>query len=184
MTLNYRLGALGFFAHPALSRESEQGVSGNYGLLDQIAALKWVRTNIAAFGGNPANVTLFGQSAGAISIGVFLASPLADGLFHRAIAESGSLIGIAKPRLRVAETRGASSVADIEALRAKSADEVLARLPSAPTLSAGTHYYPVVDGYVLPDDPDVLAGTVSRAKVPLLIGHNANEGLSTRATLL
>ncbi len=176
VTVNYRLGALGFLAHPALSRESERGVSGNYGLLDQLAALRWVRANIAAFGGDPGNVTLFGQSAGAISINIFMASPLADGLFHKAITESGSLLGIAKPLLHVAEERGAAA-GDIDALRALSADEVLQRFPSAPTLSAGPHYYPVVDDYVLPRDLEVLAGTVSRAKVPLLIGHNAEEGL-------
>jgi para-nitrobenzyl esterase len=177
VTLNYRLGALGFFAHPALSRESKRGVSGNYGLLDQLAALAWVRENIAAFGGSPENVTLFGQSAGAISISIFLASPLADGLFHRAITESGSLLGLRKPRLRVAEARGEAAVADIKTFRAMSAEEVLARLPSAPTLSAGPHYYPVIDGYVLPDDSDVLAGKVSRPGVPLLTGHNSDEGL-------
>ena len=89
VTFKYRLGALGFLAHPALSRESEHRVSGNYGLLDQIAALHWVRANIAAFGGNPANVTLFGPSAGARSPGFLMVSPLARGLFHRAIMESG-----------------------------------------------------------------------------------------------
>ena len=88
VSLNYRLGALGFLAHPALSRESEHQVSGNYGLLDQIAALRWVRANIAAFGGNPENVTLFGSSAGASSQIFLMVSPLARGLFHRAIAQS------------------------------------------------------------------------------------------------
>lgn len=177
VTLNYRLGALGFLAHPALSRESERGVSGNYALLDQLAALQWVRANIAAFGGDPGNVTLFGQSAGAISISILMVSPLAEGLFHKAIAESGSLLGVAKPLLSVAEARAAATIPDIAELRALSAAEVLQRLPSAPTLSAGPHYYPVVDDYVLPYDVEVLAGTVSRVKVPLLIGHNADEGL-------
>ena len=88
VSFNYRLGALGFLAHPALSRESEHQVSGNYGLLDQIAALRWVRANIAAFGGNPENVTLFGSSAGASSQIFLMVSPLARGLFHRAIAQS------------------------------------------------------------------------------------------------
>ena len=101
VTLNYRLGALGFFAHPALSRESEHGVSGNYGVLDQIAALRWVQDNIAAFGGDPADVTIFGQSAGSSSVAIMMVSPLARGLFHRAIAESlgVSLLG-ANRRLR------------------------------------------------------------------------------------
>jgi carboxylesterase type B len=102
VSFNYRLGALGFLAHPALSRESEHQVSGNYGLLDQITALRWVRANIAAFGGNPESVTLFGSSAGASSQGFLMVSPLARGLFHRAIAQSlGSTAAGPKPRLRV-----------------------------------------------------------------------------------
>jgi para-nitrobenzyl esterase len=100
VTLNYRLGALGFLAHPALSRESDRHVSGNYGLLDQIAALRWIRENIAEFGGNPENVTVFGQSAGASSIGFLVVSPLARALFHRAIAQSlgGSFAGASRLR--------------------------------------------------------------------------------------
>jgi len=183
VTLNYRLGALGFLAHPALSRESDRGVSGNYGLLDQIAALRWVRANIAAFGGNPANVTLFGQSAGGRSTGYLMVSPPAQGLFHRAIMESGPSIG-PTPTLRdssygfpAAETQGESVAPDLTRLRAMSADQVLAQLPTAPTLSAGTHYYPVIDGVVVPDDPAVLVGTSSQAKVPVVLGLNADEGL-------
>jgi para-nitrobenzyl esterase len=187
VSLNYRLGALGFLAHPALSRESEYGVSGNYGLLDQIAALRWVRATIAAFGGNPENVTLFGTSAGASSQGFLLISPLARGLFHRAIAQSlGSTAAGPKPRLRVpsygfsaAEEHGLSIAPDIATLRALTADEVLARLPSRSETSAfgGLTYVPLVDGYVVPDDPAVLMGTNKQLKVPLLIGHNADEGL-------
>jgi len=185
VSLNYQLGPLGFLAHPALSRESEHGVSGNYGLLDQVAALRWVRANVAAFGGDPSNVTLVGQSAGASSIGMLMVSPLAEGLFHRAIIESigGSFSG-PKRRLREpyygmtsAESDGASRAPDIAAFRAMSADEVLARLPSAPTVVPGQHYYPVIDGYVLPDDPENLLETDRQAKVPVLIGHNAGEAL-------
>jgi para-nitrobenzyl esterase len=91
VTANYRLGALGFLAHPDLTRESSNHLSGNYGLLDQLAALKWIQRNIAAFGGDPANVTVFGQSSGAISISILTVSPLARGLFRRAIAQSGGL---------------------------------------------------------------------------------------------
>jgi para-nitrobenzyl esterase len=91
VTANYRLGALGFLAHPALSQESEMHVSGNYGLLDQIAALKWVRRNIGAFGGDPDRVTIFGQSSGAISVSALVTSPIAKGLFQRAVGESGGL---------------------------------------------------------------------------------------------
>jgi para-nitrobenzyl esterase len=187
VSLNYRLGALGFLAHPALSRESEHDVSGNYGLLDQIAALRWVQANITAFGGNPENVTLFGQSAGASSQGFLMVSPLARGLFHRAIAQSlGSTAAGPKPRLRVqsygftaAEAQGLSIAPDIATLRALSADEVLARLPSRSETSAfgGLTYVPLVDGYVVPDDPAVLMGTNNQLKLSLLIGHNADEGL-------
>ena len=185
VSFNYRLGALGFLAHPALSRESEHQVSGNYGLLDQIAALRWVRANIAAFGGNPENVTLFGSSAGASSQVFLMVSPLARGLFHRAIAQSlGYSAAGPKPRLRVpsygfaaAEAHGLSLAPDIATLRRLSADEVLARMPNASeTLGVGL-YVPLVDGYVVPDDPPLLVGTNNQSKVPLLIGHNADEGL-------
>jgi len=185
VTFNYRLGPLGFLAHPALSRESAEHVSGNYGLLDQIAALHWVRDNIAAFGGDPSNVTVFGQSAGASSVaGVLMVSPLARGLFHRVIAQSAGTTGTVGPKprlrdpyygLRAAEAEGESMAPDIVKLRAMSADQVLATLPISPTFSTGWHFSPVVDGYVLPDDPGVLLGASSQAKVPLLIGHNADE---------
>ena len=187
VSLNYRQGALGFLAHPALSRESEHHVSGNYGLLDQIAALGWVRANIAAFGGNPENVTLFGSSAGASSQAYLMVSPLARGLFHRAIAQSlGSTAAGPKPHLRVpsygfvaAEEQGVSIGRDIATLRALSADEVLSRLPSRSETSAfgGLTYAPIVDGYVVPDDPAVLMGTSHQARIPFLTGHNADEGL-------
>lgn len=184
VSFNYRLGALGFLAHPALSRESEHQVSGNYGLLDQIAALRWVGANIVAFGGNPENVTLFGSSAGASSQSFLMVSPIARGLFRRAVAQSlGSTAAGAKPRLRVpyygfaaAEAHGLSIAPDIATLRALSADEVLARLPNI-SETLGPIYVPLVDGYVVPDDPAVLMGTNSQSKVPLLIGHNADEGL-------
>jgi para-nitrobenzyl esterase len=188
VSFNYRLGALGFLAHPALSAESERQVSGNYGLLDQIAALRWVRANIAAFGGNPDSVTLFGSSAGASSQGFLMVSPLARGLFHRAIAQSlGSTAAGPKPRLRVpsygfaaAESNGLSIAGDIATLRALSADEVLARMPNDTEALGNIFrriYVPLVDGYVVTDDPAVLVGTNSQSKVPLLIGHNADEGL-------
>ena len=188
VSFHYRMGALGFLAHPALSRESEHQVSGNYGLLDQIAALRWVRANIAAFGGNPENVTLFGTSAGASSQAFLMVSPLARGLFHRAIAQSlGSTAAGPKPRLRVpyygfaaAEAHGLSIAPDIATLRALSADEVLARMPNDTEALGNIFrriYVPLVDGYVVPDDPAVLMGTNSQSKVPLLIGHNADEGL-------
>ena len=185
VTFNYRVGALGFLAHPGLSRESPQRVSGNYGTLDQIAALRWVHDNIAAFGGDPSNVTLFGQSAGASSgAGVLMVSPLARGLFHRVIAESPGTTGTVgpKPRLRVpyyglgaAEAEAKAMAPDIAKLRAMSADDVVATLPNAHTFSTDWRFGPVIDGYVLPDDPGVLLGTSSQARVPLLIGHNSDE---------
>jgi len=185
VSFNYRLGALGFLAHPALSRESEHQVSGNYGLLDQIAALRWVRANIAAFGGNPENVTLFGSSAGASSQIFLMVSPLARGLFHRAIAQSLGYTAVGpKPRLRVpsyrfaaAEAHGLSLAADIATLRGLSADEVLARAPNTSETLGLSLYVPLVDGYVVPDDPALLVGTNNQSKLPLLIGHNADEGL-------
>jgi len=190
VSFNYRLGALGFLAHPALSRESDRHVSGNYGLLDQIAVLRWVRENIEAFGGDPSNVTVFGQSAGAASVaGVLMVSPLARGLFHRVIAQSPPTAGTVgpKPRLRdayyglpAAEAKNQSMAPDITKLRAMSAAEVLATLPNAPTFSTDWRFGPVIDGYVLPDDPGVLLGTSRQAKVPLLIGHNADEAFFYR----
>jgi para-nitrobenzyl esterase len=178
VTTNYRVGALGFLAHAELTRESPNKVSGNYGLLDQLAALQWVNRNIAAFGGNPANVTAFGQSSGAISISVLTASPLAKGLFHRAIGQSGglfepielapelSLEGAEKLGAAFATKRGAPS---IKALRAKPAAEIAAaRFPASA----------IIDGYVL-KEPPFNAYAAGRANgVDILIGSNAEEGLA------
>ena len=191
VTFNYRLGPLGFLAHPGLSRESERKVSGNYGTLDQIAALRWVHANIAAFGGDPSSVTLFGQSAGASSgAGVLMVSPLARGLFQRVIAQSAGTTGTfgPKPRLHTsyyglasAEAAGESMAgSDIAQLRAMSAEELLTKLPISPTFSTGWHYSPVIDGYVLLDDPGVLLGKSGQSQVPLLIGHNADEAFFYR----
>ena len=185
VSVNYRLGPLGFLAHPALTKESPHHSSGNYGLLDQITALHWVKANIALFGGDPANVTLFGQSAGSTSAADMMVSPLAAGLFHRVILESpGASFWGAKQWLHdaregraSAESDGAARVPDIEAFRKLSADEVLARLPSANSIAKGVHYYPIVDGYVLPDDPQVLIGSKLRSKFQIMIGHNADEGM-------
>jgi para-nitrobenzyl esterase len=183
VTLNYRLGALGFLTHPALSRESAHGVSGNYGLLDQIATLRWVRKNIAHFGGDPANVTVFGESGGAYSICVLMVSPLAKGLFHRAILQSLPLLFQHTRRLREAhaglasaEADGASRVADISVARSMSAEEIVNQIAPAPTLSMGVHFYPVVDGWVLPEDPAVLIRSQGWTLVPVLMGFAADEG--------
>ena len=148
VTLNYRLGALGFFAHPALSEESPVHVSGNYGLMDQQAALRWVERNIASFGGDPRRVTIFGESAGGLSVHAHLASPLSAGLFHRAIVESGAY-ALGQPSLSEAEAQG-----EVVAMRAGCDDQTAACLRATPVetllgaLMAAT-VVPDVDGYVL-----------------------------------
>jgi para-nitrobenzyl esterase len=194
VTINYRLGPLGFLAHPALSAESAEGVSGNYGLLDQIAALRWVQKNIAGFGGDPANVTVFGESAGAISILDLLVSPLAEGLFHKAVVQSGILLdygfGVSTTgTLEGAEAAGEDLVQRLEAegsgdvlsrMRAKSPEELLAAAagPAADSslMEQGLTWKPVTDGYLLPDLPTTLWAAGERQNIPLLIGSNADEG--------
>lgn len=178
VTANYRLGALGFLAHPDLTRESPQGVSGNYGLLDQLASLRWVQKNIAAFGGDPANVTVFGQSSGSISISALVASPLAKGLFQRVISQSGGLFepleaapefspkGAEQVGAAFATRLGAPSLA---ALRAMSAEQILAKRFNP---------QPVIDGYVLREPPHQ-AYTHGRVNdVDVLVGSNQGEGLA------
>jgi para-nitrobenzyl esterase len=180
VTINYRLGVFGFLAHPELTRESGRNASGNYGQLDQVAALRWVRDNIAAFGGNPQNVTIFGESAGSFAVSALMASPLASGLFHRAIGESGAYFTagmgtLALLPLQVTEQQGvrfASSVGveSLAALRAKPADELLgAALKTQPWFS------PNVDGYFLPRDVYDVSVDGKQARVPLLAGWNADE---------
>jgi para-nitrobenzyl esterase len=176
VTLNYRLGALGFLAHPARSRESARGVSGNYGLLDQIAALRWVQNNVARFGGDPSNVTVFGQSGGAYSISIFMVSPMAKGLFRRAILQSLPLMFQPAILLKAAEAEGETKAPDIAALRMVSAEQVLKQVVARPPLSAGVHLFPVVDGWLLPKDPADLIGTTQQAGMPVLIGYTADEG--------
>ncbi|MFC7959063.1 carboxylesterase/lipase family protein [Rhodococcoides kroppenstedtii] len=179
VTVNYRLGALGYLAHPDLSSESAEGVSGNYGLLDQVAALEWVRQNISNFGGDSANVTIAGQSAGAASVNALLVSPSASGLFHRAIAQSGPAMGVPPIRLNEAEGNGeafatalgAPRISDMRAL----APDLLARAALDPTVSAGRPVHvPIIDERVLPvasDDPE----SMPASDVPILAGYNANE---------
>ncbi len=191
VTINYRLGPLGFLALPALSKESPQGVSGNYGLLDQIAALHWVQKNIAGFGGDPAKVTVFGESAGAISVLDLMVSPLAKGLFQRAISESGILLdrgfGVKTAgTLAQAEAEGQSfakklgvdQAADVAAaMRAKTPAELLAAAQGGGGLTdIGLPWRPVADGYVLADLPTVLWAAGKEMSVPLLLGTNADEG--------
>lgn len=177
VTFNYRLGAFGFLAHPELSSEAAYSGSGNYGLLDQLAALNWVQDNIAAFGGDPGNVTVFGQSSGAISISALVASPLADGLFHRAIGQSG---GLFEP-LEVAPEfalEGAEQVGLAFASRLQAPSlEALRALPASAIVAARFNPQPNIDGHVLRESPYEALSQGRANDVDLLVGSNAEEGL-------
>lgn len=183
VTIEYRLGALGFWAHPSLDATSDDGVSGNYGLLDQIAALRWVDRNIAAFGGDPDRVLLFGESAGATDVCALLVSPLAVGLFAGAIMESVAE-GCRLPSIdayeagtgaRVALAAGCASAADVAAcMRALPASTIVAAVPG--TIDNNPRIYtPIVDGHVLPDSPIELLRSGTWDHVPLIVGSNADE---------
>ena len=187
VTLNYRLGAFGFLAHPALRAESPHHAAGNYGLLDQIAALRWVHRNIARFGGDPARVTIFGESAGGMSVGALVASPLAAGLFQRAILESGTGIGIGVQKRTTADSAGVAFATALgvagrgakaaSQLRALSADSVLAAARAMSTAHGGAPiFWPVVDGWVLPRPVDSALAKGRGSIVPVIVGSNANEG--------
>jgi para-nitrobenzyl esterase len=192
ITINYRLGPFGWLGHPGLSAETERGVSGNYGMLDQIAALRWVKRNVAAFGGDPGCVTIFGESAGAVSVSCLMVCPEAKGLFHRAIAQSGGPTGIVqrlredrgKVRslesrgIRIAQALGVAGAADpAAALRGVSAERLLeAARPEAATFDRERKYGPVVDGWLLPDEPMRLWKAGKQHDVPFLVGSNADDG--------
>ncbi len=173
ITINYRLGIFGFLAHPELSKESPNKVSGNYGILDQIAALHWVKNNVAAFGGDPERVTIAGQSAGSFSVNALMVSPLAKGLFHRAIGQSGGMFGtnlLIGTDLQNAEISGQKfaetlKVKSIAELRAKSADELM---------KANGRSGIVIDGTVIPSASEVFAASAQN-DVPLMTGWNADE---------
>ncbi|MCW3848930.1 carboxylesterase family protein [Sphingomonas sp. LB-2] len=171
VSVNYRLGIYGFFAHPELSREA--GSSGDYAFLDQIAGLQWVRRNIAAFGGDPGKVTIMGQSAGAASVHALIASPMAKGLFRQAIAQSGSGMGRNYPSLQTVETMGAGFAAaagarSLAELRALSPDQISATLHK-PEMR-GARWSPVAGTPVLPDEDKAVN------LVPVLTGLTADEG--------
>jgi para-nitrobenzyl esterase len=177
LTVNYRLNVFGFFAHPELSHESPYHVSGNYGYLDQLAALQWVQANIAAFGGDPARVTIAGESAGSISVSAHMASPLVNGLIAGAIGSSGSLMGaLPAVPLADAERNGvelATSIgaASLAALRAMPADQLLEAIAEySPQDFTG-----VIDGYFLPRNPAEVFAAGSQVQVPLLVGWNSTE---------
>ena len=189
ITINYRLGRFGFFAHPALSEENN-GFSGNQGLRDQVAALHWVRDNIAAFGGDAGNVTIFGESAGSQSVSLLHASPLARGLFHRVIGQSG---GAFRPMWRRAEATsyaasseslgeefalalaGEDGDASLSNLRTMPQEHVLAVFQANPQASQ-TQSLSIVDGEVIPEEVAAIFAAGEQADVPVLIGSNADEG--------
>ena len=180
VSMNYRLGIFGFFAHPALAEESPQHATGNYGLMDQQAALLWVKENIAAFGGDPDNITIFGESAGSMSVSAQIASPLSKDLITRAIGESGALFGRAgrnndwkhAAELDQEFARDALGTDSLPALRAKPASTLL---EAAVKERQKVHFSAVVDGYFLPEAAADIYENGRQAHIPLLAGFNAEE---------
>jgi para-nitrobenzyl esterase len=173
VTFNYRLGSLGFFAHPELAKESGHNAAGNYGMMDAIAALQWVKKNIGAFGGDPNNVTVAGESAGAIMVGALVGSPQAKGLFHRAIAESGGWMGLTMGRMASGESAQANGAKTMEALGVKTIAELRAKpLNELTGLSAGGL---VVDGYIIPEDVSQTFMKGKQNAVDVLTGSNKDE---------
>ncbi len=191
VTANYRLGPFGFLSHPALTAESAEQASGNYGILDHVATLEWVRDNVAAFGGDPGNVTIFGQSAGSWSVCVLQASPLAKGLFHKAIGHSGGCFGA--PRAHLATTGGAATavsghgaglaVAARLGVEGEGADAAAALRAAGPeaVLEAGRGTGVVVDGWVLPDLPGAIFAAGRQNDVPVIVGSLSDEGATLYA---
>ena len=183
VSINYRLGVFGWLAHPGLSAESSEGISGNYGLLDQIAALTWVKGNVDAFGGDAQNVTVMGESAGALSVTYLLSSPRAHGLFAKAIIQSANIRAV--PRLResafgmpAAEAIGAALGEDIDALRALEAEALMTKAWQARFPAQAT-----VDGKILPAQVVDIFDRGEQAKVPILAGLNSGEIRSQQALI-
>ena len=173
VTFNYRLGSLGFFAHPELVKESRHNASGNYGMMDAIAALQWVKRNISAFGGDPNNVTVAGESAGAIMVGALVGSPQAKGLFNRAIAESGGWMGLTMGHMRSGATAQADGAKAMDALGVKTIRDLRAKpLDELTGLSAGGL---VVDGYLIPQDESMTFMNGKQNAVDVLTGSNKDE---------
>ena len=179
VSMNYRLNVFGFFAHAELAKESGHDSAGNYGLLDQVAALEWVHKNIAGFGGDPAKVTIFGESAGSFSVSALMASPLAQGLFQRAIGESGAFFSTVlnlKPLsqseeadAKFAESIGAHSLAKLRAMPA-------AKLLAAAGKEQEIRFAPNIDGYFLPRSVLEIYASGKQSHVPLMAGWNHDEG--------
>ncbi len=179
VTFNYRTGVFGFLAHRLLTRESSHNSSGNYGLMDIVAALKWVKENIAGFGGDPDRVTLFGESSGASAISLLLTSPLAEGLFERAILESPGAMRLIS-NLEMAEKAGEVIGNDLERMRSLSASEVLAvtdrMVPTVRSLTTPRALGPINDGWVLRGDERAAFASGRVLPVPLIVGGNSDEG--------
>lgn len=187
VTMNHRVSVMGFLAHPALSEESAHGSSGNYALLDQLMALRWIRGNIASFGGDAEKVTLFGQSSGSYDLLLLMTSPLADGLFHRAIAQAGQLLsfGGSMPKAR-AEEIGLRIAADLGAPEGDGSLAYLRSLPADAVTEAAQKWLPTgldsdtglltnVDGWVLPELPARVFAEGRQLGIPLIVGNNARE---------
>lgn len=196
VTLSYRLGVFGFLAHPALSAESGHRASGNQGLMDMVAALEWVRNNIAAFGGDPRRVTIFGESAGGGAVAALMLVPQAKGLFHRAIAESPYVHGWDRPLatrargwepaenvgLELGKALGATGETALAAMRRATTVEIMKVAEEGPLFRwSGTVWAPNVDGWIIPDDPIVMYNAGRVHDVPLIAGVNDNEGALFRA---
>ena len=183
VSMNYRLGIFGFFVHPELTAESPHHASGNYGLLDQTAALTWVKNNIAAFGGDPMNVTIFGESAGSFAVSAQMASPLARGLFNKSIGESGAAFSSGSLPFEARESREQRDLAFAKAAYNTTSLAELRKLPAevilqgalAKTESPALRFGPDVDGYFLPDSVPNIYAAGHQAHVPLLAGWNADE---------
>jgi para-nitrobenzyl esterase len=181
VNLNYRLTIFGFFALPELTKESEHHASGNYGLLDQVAALEWVRKNIGAFGGDAGNITIFGESAGSFSVSALMASPRSRDLIQKAIGESGAFFGKTLGEKTLKESEGADArfardafgTDSLSALRQKSAEELL---QATLKQKNPVRFAPNIDGYFLPETARAIYASGKQAHVPLLAGWNANEG--------
>ena len=186
VSINYRLGIFGFLAHPALSQESANHVSGNYALLDMVAALEWVKRNVSAFGGDPNNVTIFGESAGGTAVCLLTVMPQAHGLFQKVISESAWNINTPISHLReswygrIPMEKFGEKLGDLATLRSKSTAEILKMggglQVGGDAADRGESYLPVVDGYVLPDDPGRMIAQGKIQNVALIAGTNADEG--------
>jgi para-nitrobenzyl esterase len=174
VTMNYRLGQFGFLAHPELAKEAGHTGSGNYGVMDAIAALQWIKRNIAAFGGDPNNVTIAGESAGAIMVGALVGSPQAKGLFNRAILQSGGWMGLQMARMRTIEQAQGAGAKALEAAGVKTIAELRAK-PFAELPNLQVQAGMVIDGYVFPEDLSITFANGKQNDVDLLAGSNKDE---------